>query len=93
MLDISNFLRANIVAVIVGSMATAFGLASFKKTVPGKLLFDKIILKRDLKAISVARLPHRLQTQRHALGVTKLATGTDFRASSHRIPCGLGPFD
>jgi len=44
-LDISNFLRANIVAVIVGSMATAFGLASFKKTVPGKLLFDKIILK------------------------------------------------
>jgi type IV pilus assembly protein PilC len=44
-LDISNFLRANIVAVIIGSMATVFGLATFKKTEPGKLLFDKLILK------------------------------------------------
>jgi type IV pilus assembly protein PilC len=44
-LDISNFLRANIVAVIVGSIATVFGLSIFKKTEPGKLLFDKLILK------------------------------------------------
>lgn len=44
-LDISNFLRANIVAVIMGGIITVFGLGAFKKTEPGKLLFDKIILK------------------------------------------------
>ncbi|MEZ6014119.1 MAG: type II secretion system F family protein [Planctomycetota bacterium] len=44
-LDISDFLRGNIVAVMGGSVLAVFGLMTFKKTEPGKLLFDRLFLK------------------------------------------------
>ncbi len=44
-LDISNFMRANIIALVAGGIVGAFGLISFKKTEPGKLLFDRLFLK------------------------------------------------
>lgn len=44
-LDLSNFLRTNIVGVVVGGMAATFALLAFKKTEPGKLFFDRVVLK------------------------------------------------
>ena len=44
-LYVSNFMRANSVALVAGGIVGAFGLITFKKTEPGKLLFDRIFLK------------------------------------------------
>jgi len=50
-LDISNFLRGNILAVIAGSVATVFGTLTFKKTATGKLMFDRMFLKMPVFGI------------------------------------------
>lgn len=44
-LDVSNFMRSNILAIIGAAIAAAFGFVTFKKTDTGRLLFDRIILK------------------------------------------------
>src|SRR5213593_3474894 len=40
-------------------------------------------MKRDLKAISIPRITHRLQSKRQALGVTILAARADLRAAGN----------
>lgn len=44
-LDVSNFLRGNIVAVVAAMIFSFVGLVTFKKTKTGTLLFDRMFLK------------------------------------------------
>ena len=50
-------------------------------------------LQRELEAVPVVRLPHRLQPLRHALGVAVLAARADLVAARDRVPRRLGPLD
>lgn len=44
-LDLSNFLRGNAVAVIGGMFASVVGIVLFKKSVTGQRVFDRLFLK------------------------------------------------
>src|SRR5476649_1738872 len=50
-------------------------------------------LKGQFKAIAVVCLAHRLEAVCHSLRVAVFATGADFGAAGHRVPCRVGPFD
>lgn len=53
----------------------------------------RVFVQRHSKAPAVAVIPHRSQTQRQAFGIAVLAAGADLRATRHRIPRRLCPFD
>lgn len=50
-------------------------------------------MKRHFKAINVSKTSHRLQSFGHAFCIAVLASGTDLRASRHRIPSYFRPFN
>ena len=50
-------------------------------------------MQREIETVSVAMISHRLQSLRQPFGVAILAAGADLRATRHRIPRRLRPFD
>ncbi len=51
------------------------------RLLPSQRELEHVRLQRQLEAVAVVRLTHRLQSLRHALGVAVLAAGANLRAA------------
>src|SRR6266446_5755459 len=60
---------------------------------PTERKFQSCFVESKRKAIHIISLPHRFESQCHALRVTMLAAWANLRATRERIPGGLGPFN
>src|SRR5438876_6551266 len=50
-------------------------------------------MQREGEAVSIAPVPHRLETKRQPLSVAVLAPRADFRAARDRVPRCVRPLD
>ena len=52
-----------------------------------------MLVQGQFEAVFVVGLPHSLQAQRHAFGITVSTAWADLGATRQRIPSGFRPFD
>ena len=63
------------------------------RPLPPQRQIEHLRLERELEAVHVVGLPHRLQPPRHALGVAVRAARAHLVAAGDRVPRGFGPFN
>ena len=54
---------------------------------------DQVVVQREVEAVGVAGIAHRLEPLGHALGVTVAAAFGDLGTAGDGVPGHLGPFD
>ena len=65
----------------------------YTRLLPANRLAQGFWVDRNRKSAFVFFGPHRLQPLRHPFGIAMLAAMADLRATGHRIPRSLSPFD
>src|SRR6266436_647925 len=60
---------------------------------PRSWQIDNVFMQCESEAVLIATVSHQLQSQCEALGITILAASAYLRATRHRIPRRLSPFD
>src|SRR5437879_8125360 len=60
---------------------------------PRSWQIDNVFMQCESEAVLIATVPHQLQSQCEALGITILAASAYLRATRHGIPRRLSPFD
>ena len=63
------------------------------RLLPLERRFQDVLMQSQLEAVSVIGLPHCAQPECHPLGITVLATRTDFSAAGYRVPRRSGPLN
>ena len=63
------------------------------RPLPVQRVLEHVRLQGDLESAPVIVLSHRLQAMCETFGVAELASGADLRASGHRVPRRIGPFN